>query len=136
MLILQDDLIASLLEALPLRDEAHLQQFVNLVGSLHGYQQRAVQLAMLNYLNNHYLAGMSRPNDLTQDQRSSVVGDCAALIKSTVASNRNLTDYLSELCINVEISVLTRSLGLRRLALAVLCDDEGGYYPCLRTWLR
>ena len=106
-----------LLEELPLKDKSCAQHFTDLVASLPSYQQRAVLSSTLHVLNTQYI--------LPQHRAISIINGCAALVRDLISENHVLVEHLVELCVNIQTSTLVLSLELRRLALVVLCDDEG-----------
>lgn len=126
-----DELVATMLERLALGKQRYPHYFVTLVRSLPAYQQRNVLNSILMYLDRHYLSSISWDTKISMND-AQIVGDAAALTNIVVASDQNLVSHLAELCVNVESSILTRSIGLRRLAVLVLCADEGWCHASLQ----
>jgi uncharacterized membrane protein len=96
---------------------------------LPAYQQRNFLLALLTYLDTHVLHNAQTDSATLADLKITTIGGCAALIKAVINDNAQLLDYLSDLCVNVDTSIFTRSSDLRRLALTVLGADEGAKEP-------
>lgn len=118
-------MVASLLESLPLWDPSRVQPLVDLTLHLSAYQQRSLLKAMLNYLDIRYLIRLPNlGNKFTRDA-SELVGGCAAFVNAFVSLQPALVDHLSELCVNIETSILARSYGLRKVVLVVLSTDAG-----------
>lgn len=97
--------------------------------SLPAYQQRNFLLALLAYLDIHALNKSLTDSATPIDLGNTAIGNCAALIKAVINNNVPLLDSMSDLCVNVETSICTRSFNLRRLSFAVLGSDEGGDQP-------
>jgi hypothetical protein len=97
---------------------------------LPAYLQRALLNAILTYLNDRYLANISGSSE-THTQALEVVGGCAELVSTVVSQNQALADHLSELCVHLESGVMTRSYGIRRVAVVVLSRNDGEKYCCI-----
>jgi hypothetical protein len=87
-------------------------------------------LSTLQYLNRQYLSNNGQTETSIQDQKpADIVNDCAAFVKELTDGNDMLIEYLVELCVNIESSILARWFGLQRVVLASLSDDEGISQP-------
>jgi hypothetical protein len=106
-------------------DLTRLQPFVKLMTHLSAYQQRAILTAVLTYSHTRHLVGILSSDERVDSEASKAIGACAALVQTFVLQNNALLDFLSELCVNIESSVLARSVGLRRAVLVVLSKDDG-----------
>lgn len=125
-LIIQDTLVGQLLELLVFRENPRLGEFKKLIQILPLYQQRTILLAVLQYIDGEYLGSTSASIIPLEDHQSTeAISNCAALVKEFTAGIDMLEEFLSELCVKVENSILMRSRGLRRTVLAALSHDEG-----------
>jgi hypothetical protein len=125
-------MIGSLFESLLSHDKSRSHCFKHLMKALPAFQQRAVLLSVMHYLDSQYLSRTAGGNISMQDQNpAEVVNDCAALIKSLTEDSNMLIDYIAELCVKVENSILIRSFTLRRVVLASLSGNDGRLQLCI-----
>ncbi|KIV99531.1 uncharacterized protein PV09_08833 [Verruconis gallopava] len=121
----QDAFVSSLLEELPLFEFLRLARLTQLNTMLPAYQQRLLLSSTLKYTDSRILDARKRHEEIEELLKSSPSIDCcAALIQAFFTKNEPFKDFLVDLCVNIESSVVIRSFSLRRLVVASISDDE------------